>query len=66
MMKEKKKMKKWIDMEKESIEFKGMKERIWWVGIGDRKRIGIELKEMVRKGELKEKIVIGRENIDRG
>lgn len=56
----------WLDMAKERIEFQGLPARICWVGLGDRHRLGLALNEMVRNGELKAPIVIGRDHLDSG
>jgi urocanate hydratase len=56
----------WLDMAKERIAFQGLPARICWVGLGDRHRLGLAFKEMVRNGELKAPIVIGRDHLDSG
>jgi urocanate hydratase len=56
----------WLDMAKERIAFQGLPARICWVGLGDRHRLGLAFNEMVRSGELKAPIVIGRDHLDSG
>ncbi len=56
----------WLDMARERIAFQGLPARICWVGLGDRERLGLAFNEMVRKGELKAPIVIGRDHLDSG
>ncbi|MFK0684197.1 urocanate hydratase [Ochrobactrum sp. BD67] len=56
----------WLDMAKERIEFQGLPARICWVGLGDRHRLGLAFNEMVRNGELKAPVVIGRDHLDSG
>ena len=56
----------WIDMAKQRIHFQGLPARICWIGLGDRARVGLAFNEMVRKGELKAPIVIGRDHLDSG
>ncbi|MFC4160937.1 urocanate hydratase [Chitinimonas lacunae] len=56
----------WLDMARERIAFQGLPARICWVGLGDRHRLGLAFNEMVRKGELKAPIVIGRDHLDSG
>lgn len=56
----------WLDMAKEHIHFQGLPARICWVGLGDRHRLGLAFNEMVRSGELKAPIVIGRDHLDSG
>ncbi|MGM5630674.1 urocanate hydratase [Apibacter raozihei] len=56
----------WLDMAKDRIEFQGLPARICWVGLKNRKRLGLAFNEMVRNGELKAPIVIGRDHLDSG
>lgn len=56
----------WLDMARERIAFQGLPARICWVGLGDRHRLGLAFNEMVRSGELKAPIVIGRDHLDSG
>ncbi len=57
---------RWLDMARERIRFQGLPTRICWVGLGDRHRLGLAFNEMVRSGELKAPIVIGRDHLDSG
>ncbi|MGF1766217.1 urocanate hydratase [Enterovibrio makurazakiensis] len=56
----------WLDMAKERIQFQGLPARICWVGLKDRARLGLAFNEMVKNGELKAPIVIGRDHLDSG
>ena len=56
----------WLDMAKSRIHFQGLPARICWVGLGDRHRLGLAFNAMVRSGELKAPIVIGRDHLDSG
>ncbi|WP_434631903.1 urocanate hydratase [Chromobacterium sp. CV08] len=56
----------WLDMAKERIAFQGLPARICWVGLKDRARLGQAFNEMVKNGELKAPIVIGRDHLDSG
>ncbi|MFT5520944.1 MAG: urocanate hydratase [Enterobacterales bacterium] len=56
----------WLDMARERIQFQGLPSRICWVGLGQRHRLGLAFNEMVRNGELKAPIVIGRDHLDSG
>ena len=56
----------WLDMARERIHFQGLPSRICWVGLGDRHRLGLAFNEMVRKGELKAPVVVGRDHLDSG
>ena len=57
---------RWLDMAAERIAFQGLPARICWIGLGERHRAGLAFNEMVRSGELKAPIVIGRDHLDAG
>ncbi|WP_374409707.1 urocanate hydratase [Hydrogenophaga sp.] len=57
---------RWLDMARERISFQGLPARICWLGLGERHIAGLAFNEMVRKGELKAPIVIGRDHLDTG
>ncbi len=57
---------RWLDMAGERIAFQGLPARICWIGLGERHRAGLAFNEMVRTGELKAPIVIGRDHLDSG
>lgn len=56
----------WLDMAKERIHFQGLPARICWLGLGERDKAGLAFNEMVKNGELKGPIVIGRDHLDTG
>jgi urocanate hydratase len=56
----------WLDMARERIQFQGLPARICWVGLGQRDKLGLAFNEMVKTGELKAPIVIGRDHLDSG
>jgi len=56
----------WLDMAQERIAFQGLPARICWIGLGDRHKAGLAFNEMVRNGELKAPVVIGRDHLDSG
>ena len=56
----------WLDMARARIHFQGLPARICWVGLGQRHRLGMAFNEMVKNGELKGPIVIGRDHLDSG
>lgn len=56
----------WLDMAQQKISFQGLPARICWVGLGQRHRLGLAFNEMVRSGELKAPVVIGRDHLDSG
>jgi len=57
---------RWLDMAGERIAFQGLPARICWIGLGERHRAGLAFNAMVRSGELKAPIVIGRDHLDSG
>ena len=57
---------RWLRMASERIAFQGLPARICWVGYGERHRLGLRFNEMVRRGELRAPIVIGRDHLDSG
>jgi urocanate hydratase len=57
---------RWLDLAGKRIRFQGLPARICWLGLGQRHRAGLAFNEMVRSGELKAPIVIGRDHLDAG
>jgi urocanate hydratase len=57
---------RWLDMAQERIHFQGLPARICWLGLGERDKAGLAFNEMVKNGELKGPIVIGRDHLDTG
>ena len=57
---------RWLDMARERIAFQGLPARICWLGLGERHRAGLAFNDMVKSGELKAPIVIGRDHLDTG
>ena len=56
----------WLDMARERIQFQGLPARICWVGLKDRARLALAFNDMVKNGELKAPVVIGRDHLDSG
>lgn len=59
-------LQRWIAMAQEKVAFQGLPARICWLGYGERVKMGLAINELVRKGELKAPIVIGRDHLDSG
>jgi urocanate hydratase len=57
---------RWIRLAREKVHFQGLPARICWLGYGERARLGLRFNELVRRGELKGPIVIGRDHLDAG
>ncbi|WP_448535129.1 urocanate hydratase [Pseudothermotoga sp.] len=59
-------LRKWIEMAHEKVKWQGLPARICWLGQGERTLMGLAMNEMVKRGELKAPIVIGRDHHDTG
>ena len=59
-------LRRWIEMAGERVAFQGLPARICWLGYGERAKFGLAINEMVKNGELKAPIVIGRDHLDCG
>jgi urocanate hydratase len=59
-------LRRWIRMAEEKVKFQGLPARICWLGYGERARAGLAFNELVRSGEVKAPIVIGRDHLDAG
>lgn len=59
-------LRRWITMAAERVDFQGLPARICWLGYGERHRLGLRFNDMVRRGDLKAPIVIGRDHLDSG
>jgi urocanate hydratase len=59
-------LRRWITLARDRVAFQGLPARICWLGYGERARFGLALNNLVRKGELKAPVVIGRDHLDSG
>ncbi|HSU86507.1 MAG TPA: hypothetical protein VLI42_07220, partial [Chthoniobacterales bacterium] len=57
---------RWMKLAQERIQFQGLPARICWLGYGERAEFGVAMNELVRRGELRAPIVIGRDHLDAG
>src|SRR5437667_3071027 len=57
---------RWIKLARAKVQFQGLPARICWLGYGERVKMGLRFNDMVRRGELKAPIVIGRDHLDAG
>src|SRR5205807_3229154 len=57
---------RWIRLAREKVPFQGLPARICWLGYGERATMGLRFNDMVRRGELRGPIVIGRDHLDAG
>ncbi|WP_257669130.1 urocanate hydratase [Parapedobacter tibetensis] len=56
----------WLTQAQEKIAFQGLPARICWLGMGEREKAGLIFNELVRSGNVKAPIVIGRDHLDCG
>jgi urocanate hydratase len=59
-------LRRWIQIATEKVQFQGLPARICWLGYGERAKMGLVFNELVRTGEVKAPIVIGRDHLDCG
>ncbi len=59
-------LRRWIEMAEARVPFQGLPARICWLGYGERARAGLAFNELVRTGEVRAPIVIGRDHLDSG
>jgi urocanate hydratase len=59
-------LRRWLDLAARRVRFQGLPARICWLGYGERDRAGLAFNDLVRRGEVKAPIVIGRDHLDAG
>jgi urocanate hydratase len=59
-------LQRWLDLAPERVAFQGLPARICWLGYGDRARAGLAINALVRSGDVKAPVVIGRDHLDSG
>jgi urocanate hydratase len=57
---------RWLPLARQRIQFQGLPARICWLGYGERAEFGLAINRLVRNGELKAPVVIGRDHLDTG
>ena len=57
---------RWMTLAEKRIQFQGLPARICWLGYGERAAFGVAMNALVRRGEIKAPIVIGRDHLDSG
>jgi urocanate hydratase len=63
---ENKTLARWMKLAQERIQFQGLPARICWLGYGERAEFGVAMNELVKRGEIKAPVVIGRDHLDAG
>jgi urocanate hydratase len=59
-------LQRWLELAPGRVEFQGLPARICWLGYGDRARAGAAINELVRTGQVRAPVVIGRDHLDSG
>ena len=57
---------RWLRLARDRVQFQGLPARICWLGYGERAEMGEAINELVRRGDLKAPIAIGRDHLDTG
>lgn len=57
---------RWIKKAQEMVPFIGLPTRVCWLGYGDRAKFGKVINDLVKSGEVKAPVVIGRDHLDCG
>jgi urocanate hydratase len=59
-------LRRWITKAQERVAFQGLPARICWLGYEERDKAGVAFNELVKSGEVKAPLVIGRDHLDSG
>jgi urocanate hydratase len=59
-------LQRWLELAPEKVAFQGLPARICWLGYGARAKAGLAINELVRAGEVRAPVVIGRDHLDAG
>jgi urocanate hydratase len=57
---------RWLTLARERVQFQGLPARICWLGYGERAVMGEAINDLVKRGQLKAPIAIGRDHLDTG
>ncbi|HEV2827358.1 MAG TPA: urocanate hydratase [Pyrinomonadaceae bacterium] len=57
---------RWVRLARDRVQFQGLPARICWLGYGERAEMGDAINELVKRGDLKAPIAIGRDHLDTG
>jgi urocanate hydratase len=59
-------LQRWLELAPERVAFQGLPARICWLGYGARAKAGLAINELVRSGDVRAPVVIGRDHLDSG
>jgi urocanate hydratase len=57
---------RWLTLARNRVKFQGLPARICWLGYGERAQMGEAINELVKRGDLKAPVAIGRDHLDTG
>jgi urocanate hydratase len=57
---------RWMKLARERIQYQGLPARICWLGFGERAEFAVAMNDLVKRGEIRAPIVIGRDHLDTG
>jgi urocanate hydratase len=59
-------LERWMRLARDRVQFQGLPARICWLGLGERAEMGEAMNELVKRGDLKAPVAIGRDHLDTG
>ncbi|RIL12430.1 MAG: urocanate hydratase, partial [Proteobacteria bacterium] len=59
-------LRRWIEKAREKVRFQGLPARICWLSYGERAEMGQRFNHLVKNGQVKAPLVIGRDHLDCG
>ena len=59
-------LQRWLELAPRHVRFQGLPARICWLGLGDRARAGLAINDLVRAGNVRAPVAIGRDHLDSG
>jgi urocanate hydratase len=63
---EDKTLNRWLSLARNRVHFQGLPARICWLGYGERALMGEAINDLVKRGDLRAPIAIGRDHLDTG
>lgn len=57
---------RWINLARKHLPIEALPARICYMGFGERKRFGLAVNDLIKKGELKGPVAFSRDNLDSG
>jgi urocanate hydratase len=57
---------RWLRLARDRVQFQGLPARICWLGYGERAEMGERINDLVRRGDLRAPVAIGRDHLDTG